>query len=57
MAILPIPVSRRAAKLALFNGGPGATGRSYSDHDLITEKDGTARRYLTRDGSLIKETP
>lgn len=29
----------------------------YSDHDLVTEKDGTARRYLRRDGSLIKETP
>ena len=23
----------------------------YSDHDLITEKDGTARRYLHRDGA------
>lgn len=29
----------------------------YSDHDLITEKDGPKRRYLRRDGSLIKETP
>ncbi len=29
----------------------------YSDHDLITEKDGAKRRYLRRDGSLIKETP
>lgn len=29
----------------------------YIDHDLITEKDGPARRYLRRDGSLIKETP
>lgn len=29
----------------------------YTDHDLVTEKNGTARRYLRRDGSLIKEIP
>ena len=23
----------------------------YADHDLVTEKDGTARRYLHRDGT------
>ena len=24
----------------------------YTDHDLITEKDGPERRYLRRDGSI-----
>ena len=29
----------------------------YTDHDLVTEKDGATRRYLRRNGSLIKEIP
>lgn len=29
----------------------------YTDHDLITEKDGAARRYLHRDGTSYGETP
>jgi uncharacterized cupin superfamily protein len=31
----------------------------YTDHDLITHKDGSARRYLRRDGSehLVRRTP
>ena len=29
----------------------------YPDHDLVTEKDGQARRYLHRDGRPRKETP
>lgn len=42
----------------LVIGTRAATDRiHYSDHDLITEKSGTARRYLRRDGRLIKETP
>ena len=28
----------------------------YTDHDLITHKDGSARRYLRRDGTEYKGT-
>lgn len=42
----------------LVIGTRAATDRiHYSDHDLITETAGPARRHLRRDGSLIKETP
>lgn len=42
----------------LVLGTRGQTDRiHYSDHDLVTEKNGQARRYLRRDGSLIKEMP
>ena len=29
----------------------------YTDHDLVTEKDGPKRRYLHRDGTPYGETP
>ena len=37
----------------LFNGGPGATGRSFSDEDLIAESIRT-RLFVLPDETLVK---
>jgi glyoxylase-like metal-dependent hydrolase (beta-lactamase superfamily II) len=38
----------------LFNGGPGATGRSFSDHDLIVRS--ITERLLTLPGDTVVKT-
>ena len=38
----------------LFHGGPGATGRSYSDHDTIVES--IRRRLLTLPPTTVVHT-
>ena len=47
-----------AAARYLVIGTRGQRDRiHYTDHDLITEKDGATRRYLHRDGTSYGETP
>ena len=57
------PAVRRAVS-ATRSGRIGVIGTRatcdrvhYTDHDLITEKDGATRRYLHRDGTPYGETP
>ena len=49
--------SDRAARYLVVGTRNGVDRVHYPDHDLITEKDGLARRYLHRDGTPHEAAP